>query len=479
MGKLHRAGFVVLIVLVATVTADARRTAALATCPPDFSAANPSGSNWLTLDPNEVVPTVIERWTNVGCSSWNIGVVGSQAFAGTWTPTPGQDQRSVLGGTGDCGTDTSAIGTKWWSCQRIRPLQDIVSPGQVGEFAFGVKAPPAPGTYPIYLRPLIEGVMWMEDFGVHWQTTVRSTAGPSRYMKTVDAIPGGTLYVEGCQAGGDQSGLHGGPYPAQTGIVVLDFGQQYLDPSSGQYGTFLFNNVFHTNAEILAAAKMWVQGYWDCSSPTPTVILAVGTNNLGSITSAHGRAWSQLVTDLQSWINLQGFQGQINAAGGSDMELAWNQPTPTKNWACVMNGSGLCTDGYGVGAYRLYNYGDASGCPPFGSCDYGWTQEDVWYISWGAPPAFPLPEIYNDGTAQEWYRLSLYAKTQHGTRMTIRGAMSQYAACQVTPGCPGGGTDYTAQQGWSALWKYINDDPNTRQLGGDEMRWSTDISKGN
>ena len=38
---------------------------------------------------------------------------------------------------------------------------------------FGVKAPQTPGTYRLYLRPLIEGAQWLEDYGVFWLVTVK------------------------------------------------------------------------------------------------------------------------------------------------------------------------------------------------------------------------------------------------------------------------------------------------------------------
>jgi hypothetical protein len=37
---------------------------------------------------------------------------------------------------------------------------------------FSVRAPTTPGTYTFYIRPLIEGAQWMEDYGIYWQITV-------------------------------------------------------------------------------------------------------------------------------------------------------------------------------------------------------------------------------------------------------------------------------------------------------------------
>ena len=45
-------------------------------------------------------------------------------------------------------------------------------PGAVGTFVFEVRAPMTPGTYAINLRPVIDGVTWMEDQGVFLYVTV-------------------------------------------------------------------------------------------------------------------------------------------------------------------------------------------------------------------------------------------------------------------------------------------------------------------
>jgi len=48
-----------------------------------------------------------------------------------------------------------------------------VGPGQVSWFQFQIQAPQTPGTYKLYIRPLIEGAQWMEDYGVFWVVTVK------------------------------------------------------------------------------------------------------------------------------------------------------------------------------------------------------------------------------------------------------------------------------------------------------------------
>lgn len=47
-----------------------------------------------------------------------------------------------------------------------------VAPGATGTFTFRLRAPAASGTYRIDLRPVVEGVTWLEDEGIHVLLTV-------------------------------------------------------------------------------------------------------------------------------------------------------------------------------------------------------------------------------------------------------------------------------------------------------------------
>jgi hypothetical protein len=92
------------------------------------------------------------------------------AYLGTWAPVPGQDQPSAIGGDGQQGSPN----TGWPRFNRVA-LQpaDYVGPNQVAWFQFTIQAPSVPGTYRLYIRPLVEGAQWMEDIGVFWYVTVR------------------------------------------------------------------------------------------------------------------------------------------------------------------------------------------------------------------------------------------------------------------------------------------------------------------
>jgi hypothetical protein len=197
--------------------------------------------------------------------------------------------------------------------------------------------------------------------------------------------------------------------------------------------------------------------------------IIVGTSNYGSdVTQDHGRAWGRMVNDIAAKVVEKGYSRQVDVAGGSDMELAWNTPQATRSWV----------EGYAETSTRyLYNFGDAQACPQSSTtsvaraCDHGWTQEDVYFISWFAGPTLSLPQIYNTRGAQarQWQQLSLFAYLKsEGSAMFIAGALTQYQACQQR-GCEG--TDNTAEAGWTSLRDVLNDDPRTAQM----LPWSTDI----
>jgi len=78
--------------------------------------------------------------------------------------------RQFLGGDGTNGSPA----TGWPRYNRIaaQPAQ-WVGPGQVSWLQFQIQAPQTPGTYKLYIRPLIEGAQWMEDYGVYWVVTVK------------------------------------------------------------------------------------------------------------------------------------------------------------------------------------------------------------------------------------------------------------------------------------------------------------------
>lgn len=281
-------------------------------------------------------------------------------------------------------------------------------------------------------------------------------AATSHYLRTVGE---NTLQGLGCREGRAMKALRGVP----DAIVVLAFGRPQR--RHGRWGASLFGHRFVSTEAVERAGRAYARGYWRCSDGTPTRIeVALGTSNYGSaVTLAHGKAWARMVNGANDWLAENGLQPKVRFAGASDIELGWNGPAVSRRWV----------QGYdSVAEWRFYNFGDAAGCAPRGNCLGAWTQEDVWFVSWGARSAWPLPQIYTESgiMAEQWYRLSLYAFQHHGARMTIVGALSQQAACRQSSD-PCWGINNSPQRSWRQLQRLLNRDPRTAQ----PLRWVTDL----
>jgi hypothetical protein len=140
---------------------------------PGFHAAWYGQSGYMRLCPGDTATATLAYY-NSGSLGWVAGRLGQVAYLGTWDTEPGQDQPSILGGDGALGSPA----TRWPRFNRIavQPAP-YVGPGQVAWFQFAVRAPTSPGTYRLYVRPVIEGAAWLEDFGVFWQVTVLNPDG--------------------------------------------------------------------------------------------------------------------------------------------------------------------------------------------------------------------------------------------------------------------------------------------------------------
>jgi hypothetical protein len=175
---------------------------------PGFHAAWYGQSGYPTLCPGER-STATVAYYNSGSFGWVKGRMGEMAFLGTSDPIPGHDGFSQLGGAAGNPPGSFSPNTGWPSNNRIAAQPaDYVGPGQVAWFQFTIQAPNTPGTYFLYLRPVIEGATWMEDYGVYWQVTVKqadavgsiivapSAAGTAEtgatrtYTATVNGAPG-------------------------------------------------------------------------------------------------------------------------------------------------------------------------------------------------------------------------------------------------------------------------------------------------
>ncbi len=272
---------------------------------------------------------------------------------------------------------------------------------------------------------------------------------------------------------------------AQESVVALLFRAPTF--KNGQYGIAGLGGSAPLSS-VAALVEAFASGYYNSLGTNQSlhvrIIIATsnGTTSLGGnqVAFAHGQAWAQMVDTVASWVVGHGYAGQVDIAGGSDMELStvkwqngslqWASAADTRAWV----------DGYAsVFPQRfLYDVGDAGGCPGSGAtgiagaCNAGWTQDDLRYVSWGAPPSEPLPEIYYNANAKQWANLSLYGYLKYHESIIIAGALTEFQACQTRLSDPTCNPPNSPEQGWQQLYTNLHSNVNTDQT----LPWSTDIN---
>lgn len=313
-----------------------------------------------------------------------------------------------------------------------------------------------------WLVALLVGLAVLGGIETAAQLPAAASGGPpaaatSYYMRTVNP---GRLFRMGCRMG---SRVVHGTEPSDA-LVVLAFG---MPRHVYRFGTALFGGHFVNTGQIRRAGVQYARGFAACTKKRPNASLriALGTSNYGSqVGFNHGKAWAYMVNGANEDLVRIKLASRIDITGANDIEPGWSGPRAARAWI----------RGYDrVNLWPYYNFGGAAGCPPYGNCLGSWTVEDVWYVSWGAAPALPLPEIYtNSGiSAKQWAHISLYSAMKHGSSMTIAGVMSQHRACRQTPD-PCHGMNNTPPSAWRQLTTQLNRDHRTAQ----SLHWVTDIS---
>ncbi|TMG54023.1 MAG: hypothetical protein E6H84_09795 [Chloroflexi bacterium] len=123
----------------------------------DYHSAWSSESAFPTLAVNQTSGALTITFKNTGSQSWNKGTLGQEARLGV-----NLDDNTWAG-----------LSVNWpFTTRPAIQTEASVAPGTLGTFTFQVKAPPTPGLYAIHLRPVIDGVTWMEDQGVFLYVSV-------------------------------------------------------------------------------------------------------------------------------------------------------------------------------------------------------------------------------------------------------------------------------------------------------------------
>ena len=124
----------------------------------NYHSAWVSQSAYPTLGAGQLSGPLQITFRNVGTEAWNKGTLGQEA-------------RLAINGDN---TMWQALGVNWMSANRVAAQNEAsVMPGATASFTFQVRAPSTPGVYAINLRPVIDGVVWMEDQGVFLIVTVQ------------------------------------------------------------------------------------------------------------------------------------------------------------------------------------------------------------------------------------------------------------------------------------------------------------------
>jgi aldose sugar dehydrogenase len=164
-----------LVIVVATLAAAPPASAIEDT---GFHSAWVGQDSWPTLAPGMTVSYSI-RFRNTGSVTWQRGVAGRQVNLGVVNDS----------------TAFSDLAVGWINANRTATtVEAAVAPGAIGTFTFTIRAPSRQGTYTLPLRPVADGVTWLEHQGVF--VRVRSDDGyHSRWISQTgvpELAPGAT-----------------------------------------------------------------------------------------------------------------------------------------------------------------------------------------------------------------------------------------------------------------------------------------------
>jgi hypothetical protein len=249
-------------------------------------------------------------------------------------------------------------------------------------------------------------------------------------------------------------GHNQGVFDAQHNVssqVFLDFGGQYQD-NSGTKGPLGSPNFSYGQIESLSEFFAW--GYWQGTGTDLTTVLtlAIGTNNGNWVAQNLGVSWGQVVQTVSNWVHTAGYQRQVIIDGANDIET-WGgaRAADVLQWEA----------GYAQGTSLPYlNFGSADGCPQYtdnnggcGGTSGDWNQYNYWYLSWGAPPAQSLPEIYNNAQKNQWVQIDRYGHDYQRDTINFSGPLNDYYrdSSSFTPA-----QSWGSMQGGLLYYPYLN-----------------------
>jgi hypothetical protein len=250
-------------------------------------------------------------------------------------------------------------------------------------------------------------------------TYITNSVSPSTDMRDLYTMG----YDQGCA-----SDTQRGTSTSLRQMVIIDFGDPGWLNSPSDYGAWqrsgcetCHSQFTRIGSETSGDTIEWsvdrfMQGFWDGTYTTDSFMtIMVGTNNhsLDSIGSTswsynHGLAWANMVNHLNNVAIANGWAVQERIEGADDIETSYSTFNESRAWVNGFSAAG--TDNNGIRP-SYFNYGDAE-CSDhgFGGCGTfsDWNTGNVYWVSWGALPAYAVPEIYYPDAALQWYWVSLW-----------------------------------------------------------------------
>jgi hypothetical protein len=235
-------------------------------------------------------------------------------------------------------------------------------------------------------------------------------------------------------------------------LVLQDIGAQ-----TGGGVVLSATSRFITYAALVRALDAFVDGYHSTQRADAPMLLALGTNNDGSVSSATGRQWADAVVDP-----VRAYAARyptITVAGANDMEPGFYAGVAaTRSW---LSGYLAATT-----ARFVFN-GSADGCPTSAgsSCNNGWTTASLNWLSGGAAPGriLSLPQIYNSAMPYQWRTISAA-----GTKVAFAGPLTEYTACVQAGSC----SSISNTSAWTMLFNALASDSRTAVRA---MAYGTDL----
>lgn len=243
------------------------------------------------------------------------------------------------------------------------------------------------------------------------------------------------------------------------------------NPSGHRYLVLLHMGGQYRGGAILSATTKWISysaqvtavdayidGYHSAQKANAPVLIAVSTNNDGSVSRADGITWA---TSVVNPIAAHARQfANVSVAGGDDMEPGFfGGPAASRAWL----------DGFlGATERKFVFVGSADGCPltSSGHCNNGWTTSTLHYLSGGAAPSriISMPQIYNTAMPLQWRTIS----ADGPTKVNFGGPLTEWTACAQAHSC----FSETNVSAWHLLYDALASDQRTRMAA---LPFGTDL----